>query len=249
MLGLKEEVVDLCRYVRQSVAEGRIGLRYQPIYDLGGAGVIGYEVLTRFEAEPNTERTFEVIEEEDPMLAITLGAWVLARSLIQLAPTKAQIWLNVSAHQLVPHKGFDALVREACSRAEVEPSKLVIEITERRVIGEIHLHTIAKLCDMGVGIAIDDFGNRHNNWEMLELVAPVATYLKISKDYLKGGPGSINWESLESLVSVTAPHMGLQTVAEGVEHPAQAQFLQDLGCHYGQGYFFSSELEIAEVPI
>lgn len=117
------------------------------------------------------------------------------------------------------------------------------------MVGEGHLYTIAKLCDIGVEIAIDDFGNRHNNWEMLELVAPVATYIKISKDFLTGGPGSINWESLEALISVTAPHMGLKTVAEGVEHPSQAQFLHNLGCQYGQGYFFSSELEIAEVPI
>jgi EAL domain-containing protein (putative c-di-GMP-specific phosphodiesterase class I) len=121
----------------------------------------------------------------------------------------------------------------------VPPANLVVEITESTLIIDTDDagRALRTLCDLGVRMAIDDFGSGYSSLSYLQRF-PV-DYLKIDRSFIAGigrEPGS---EALAHAIVRLAGALGIVAVAEGIEHHEQAATLRRWGCEYGQGFLFA----------
>ncbi len=247
--GMHEDLADrleLRGQLLMGVESEQFVVHYQPLIDLRSGAIIGMEALVRWEhpvrgmVPPND---FISLAEETG-LVLPIGDLVLRKAIAQLA-----IWqehhspglvmsINISARQL----RHDALVRsveEAIRQAGVEPASVILEITERDVMDdtEANLKRLAALKAIGVQIAIDDFGTGYSSLAYLQQF-PV-DIVKIAKEFVDTIPNSEDGGVLANAIIELARALGMATIAEGIELPAQARRLQGWACDIGQGWLWS----------
>ncbi len=128
------------------------------------------------------------------------------------------------------------------SKHGVNPANVEIELTESVAIDNIELiaKRLAAVRASGVSIAIDDFGTGYSSLNILRQMD--VDRLKIDRAFVSGQDGLNEDYSIAGMVLQLAGQLGLETIAEGVETQAQYDKLLQLGCGYGQGYFFSQPL-------
>jgi EAL domain-containing protein (putative c-di-GMP-specific phosphodiesterase class I) len=149
--------------------------------------------------------------------------------------------VNVSTMQL-DDPGFVGEVADALQRWDIEPDRLVLEITESGVMRspEEALRTMLALRELGVTLALDDFGTGHSSLAHLREF-PIDT-LKIARPFVAGLPdGELDGVFVEAIVRL-ATSLGLEVVAEGIESAGQADAVAALGCTHGQGFYFGAPL-------
>jgi len=146
--------------------------------------------------------------------------------------------INVSPRQLVI-PGFVRTVADTIDEFGLNANSVCLEITERALVGDIKTtrRTLAKLKEVGVQIAIDDFGTGYAVLAHLKSL-PVDT-LKIDAGFVRDLDTNTSDLAIVRSILVLAEAFGLQLVAEGVETPAAAMTLIELGCHRAQGFLFS----------
>jgi len=199
--------------------------------------------------------TFVGLAEESGMI-VPLG-----RHVLQVACRQAFAWfgagrtgpfvsVNLASRQLRDEHLVDD-VRAALSDNGLRPQQLQLEITESAVIGTDPLtgHTLDALADMGVRLAIDDFGTGYSNLTYLRRLP--LDELKLDGSFLRGlhceeAADPVDVQLVGSIVSL-AHLLGLTVTAEGVETQAQVTILSGLGCDAGQGTYFSSAADPADV--
>jgi len=252
-LGLKSDLLDAVA----GGCERQFVLVYQPVVLLESGEVAGLEALLRWrhptrgmiapaEFIPIAEETGAVVE---------LGRWVL-----QQACVEAQRWtpqpgrppltlsVNVSARQL-RGDGLVEHVREALSVSGMAPRRLVLEITETQVMRDVAqaVATLNAVKALGVRVAIDDFGTGYSSLSQLQKL-PVDV-LKVDREFtLTDDDGASEHAGMLSAVIEIGDSLGLRTVAEGIETPAQLRQLLALNYRYGQGYLFSRPVTAERVP-
>jgi EAL domain-containing protein (putative c-di-GMP-specific phosphodiesterase class I) len=152
-----------------------------------------------------------------------------------------RVAVNVSARWF-GHPGFVDSVRRALRISGIEPSRIVLEITEGAMLrlGEETERTMRALHALEIGVAIDDFGTGYASMAYLKL--PAVAYLKIDRSFVTGLPDSNNDAAITSAMLAMAGSLGLTTIAEGIETEAQHEFLLQAGCVEGQGYLYSYPL-------
>ena len=238
-------------------AEGRNELRlhYQPIVDLADGSIVGIEALVRWNAPGRgllMPADFIGLAEESGVI-VEIGRWVLEH-----ACNDTQAWrqafdleglsvsVNLSARQF-QHPDLVAEVGAALASSGLDPSRLVLEITES-VLMQTTTATIGKLADLrriGVRLAIDDFGTGYSSLGYLERF-PV-DILKIDKTFIDGIGERGNRPVLARAIVQLGRALGLLVIAEGIERAEQATALRRLGCTRGQGYLFARPLPADEV--
>jgi diguanylate cyclase (GGDEF)-like protein len=220
---------------------GEIAVHYQPVVRLADGEVEGFEVLARW---PHPTRGLLTAGEflpaaEETGLSIELGRVVMQQALeaARQWPERLSIWLNVAPAELANERLVDT-VAEALERYGVEPSRLVIEVTESAVIqgSDAALTAMQRFRDLGVSLTIDDFGTGYSSLSRLAEF-PIQS-LKIPKPFVDKLIGEEPDEAFVDAILRLSDSLGLATVAEGIEHPAQAARLRELGCRLGQGYLF-----------
>jgi EAL domain-containing protein (putative c-di-GMP-specific phosphodiesterase class I) len=147
------------------------------------------------------------------------------------------IWLNLAPAELANERLVDTLA-DALDRYGVDPGRLVIEVTESGVIqgSDAALVAMQRLRDLGVSLTIDDFGTGYSSLSRLAEF-PIES-LKIPKPFVDKLMGEDADEAFVDAILRLGDSLGLSTVGEGIEHPAQAERLRQLGCRLGQGYLF-----------
>lgn len=236
--------------LREAVAHRRITVEYQPIVAIGSGGILGVEVLARW-THPERGRVapevFIPIAERTGLIG-DLGlhvfecACVAARQLHRIDP-QLEITVNVSPVQLacpeLARRFGDALARHG-----VEPSRVVVEITETALVQDVSLaaERLAELKEIGVRVAVDDFGVGHSSLSHLRNF-PVDV-LKIDKSFVDGLPDG---GQLARAVIQMGAMLGLDVVAEGIEQQVQLDELRVLGCAQGQGYLFASPMSYDDI--
>src|SRR5262249_22453462 len=143
--------------------------------------------------------------------------------------------VNLSARQFREHD-IIATVRSALEETGLPAGSLILEITEsglmRRTAATIS--RLEALRELGVHLAIDDFGTGYSSLSYLERF-PI-DILKIDRSFVStGGSGS----PVARAVVELGRTLGLEVIAEGIEHADQARWLAELGCRFGQGYLFA----------
>jgi diguanylate cyclase (GGDEF)-like protein len=216
-------------------------VHYQPVVRLADGVIEGFEVLARW---PHPTRGLLSAADflpaaEETGLTIELGRVVLHQALeaARRWPKRLSIWLNLAAAELANERLVDTLA-EALKGYGVEPSRLVIEVTESGVIqgSDGALVAMRRLRELGVGLSIDDFGTGYSSLSRLAEF-PIES-LKIPKPFVDRLVGEDMDEAFVDAILRLGDSLGLAAVAEGIEHPAQAERLRQMGCRFGQGYLF-----------
>src|SRR5439155_25642684 len=143
---------------------------------------------------------------------------------------------------------FVGIVAQALEETGVAPERLCLEITESAVLADADaaLVMLRELKALGVRLAIDDFGVGHASLRQLRQLLPVDT-LKIDKSFVDGILSDEEDSAIVEAVVRLAHSLGLEAVAEGVEHADQAQRLSGMRCQAAQGYHFARPLPAAEI--
>jgi EAL domain-containing protein (putative c-di-GMP-specific phosphodiesterase class I) len=223
-------------------------LVYQPIVDLDTGRMTSVESLLRW-THPvlgvvSPAEFIPIAEESGHVVA--LGEWVMRQSCVQWARWQAQdaasapgtVSVNVSRAQLRQAGRLLALVRSALAEAGMPATALQLEITEREVSHEATdtRELMQTLCDMGVRLAMDDFGTGASSLGCLREF-PFHT-IKIDKSFVTDLCRDPHVLAVAHATVNVIENLGMVSVAEGIEEPGELATLQALGCRYGQGFLF-----------
>jgi diguanylate cyclase (GGDEF)-like protein/PAS domain S-box-containing protein len=248
--------------LRRALADpacGQFAVHFQPIVRLEDETVVGVEALARWNHPtrgPLPPMTFIPIAEASGLI-VPLGAWVLRqacragerwaanrRATADAPPLTLTV--NLSGRQLQA-PGLVDDVAAALAESGIEPSTLVLEITETVIMQqtESNLLTLHALKALGIRLAIDDFGTGYSSLSYLQRF-PI-DILKIDKSFVDGLSRGGSDAALARTIIALGDTLALRCIAEGVEDDAQRTHLQALGCDYAQGFFFARPLPLAEV--
>jgi EAL domain-containing protein (putative c-di-GMP-specific phosphodiesterase class I) len=230
-------------------------LEYQPQISLTDEHLEGFEALVRWRHPalgPIGPYRFIPLAEETGFI-VELGRWVLQAACREAATwddvgdTPLSVSVNISARQL-DSNSLVADVESALANSRLDPSRLVLEVTESilMVDPERTARALSRLRDMGIRIAIDDFGTGYSSLGYLHQF-PV-DILKIDKSFVDPlAEATEEGAAFVQLILRLARDLRVTTVAEGVESGAQRDALAKLHCHSAQGYLISRPLPVLGV--
>ncbi|MBU3003347.1 EAL domain-containing response regulator [Paraglaciecola arctica] len=232
--------------IQQAINTNQFSLYFQPKVRLEDGVVENAEVLMRWEHSSLgwvSPIEFISLSELDGQIE-KIGSWLLDNSITQLIGLRKQygeslnLSINVSPRQLKNSQIVDEL-RYLLTRTGLVPSSLELEITEGCVIEDLQQtgKVLWQLKELGVRIAIDDFGAGYSSFAYLtKLPVDVLKLDKILIDDLETNKDVINM--LQSIIGL-CKRMDIDVVAEGVENQRQVELLKELECDYIQGYVYS----------
>ncbi|AKN17749.1 hypothetical protein B586_16040 [Mycobacterium haemophilum DSM 44634] len=238
---------DVELHLRRGVESDALRLAYLPEVDLRTGDIIGVEALVRWQHPTRglLSPDFFIPVAESINLTGELDRWVFQTACTEFAEWQSVglgpdvlLRINISPGQLVTG-GFVNFVADMISRHGLDASSVCLEITENIVARNLHAAraTLAGLKDVGVQIAIDDFGKGYSVMSLLQTL-PV-DMLKIGKIFVRQlGSNTGDLVIVRGIMSL-AQGFQLDVVAEGVETEAAARALLAHGCYRGQGFLFS----------
>jgi len=238
--------------LRKAIEREELRVFYQPIVRLSTVQIAGVEALLRWwhnESEMVGPADFIEIAEETGLI-VPIGRWVLKETCRQ-----AHAWhqnfpmdppltttVNVSPRQFA-QSNLVADVQDALRETGVNPGSLQLEITETVAMSDPKNTTriFSQLKDLGVRLSIDDFGTGHSSLSRLRGF-PVDV-LKIDRSFIRSIEHDVESREIARLIVTLAHHLNLKVIAEGVETEGQRDYLEQFGCEFGQGYFYSPPID------
>ncbi len=233
--------LDLESQLRTAVRQGQLRLHVQPIVDLRSGALVGREALVRWQ---HPERgllppaLFLPVAEQTGLIE-DLGRWVLdeAARIAEATPGQGYVAINVSPSQ-VRRTGLTEDVRAALAGRRLDPSRLVIELTESVMLSGAPSarDQLEQLDALGVRLVVDDFGTGFSALSHLRDL-PVSG-IKIDRSFTQGLGRDRHCERIVEALTGLAQGLDVDLVAEGVETEHQAGLLAGIGCRHAQGYLF-----------
>lgn len=226
--------------LRQSIHNGQFELYFQPQINRDGR-TVGAEALVRWNHPVRgVIEPLEFIDvAEETGLILELGLWILTDACRFISQTDLDhVAVNISTLQF-RHPDFIDQVIDILARTGAPPDRLMIEITERIVIGDVDdaVRRMNALKARGIRFAIDDFGTGYSSLAYLKRLP--LDQLKINNDFIRDiDTDASNGLLVETIISM-AQHLGLEVVAEGVETQAECEFLHAHGSNLIQGFYYS----------
>jgi EAL domain-containing protein (putative c-di-GMP-specific phosphodiesterase class I) len=237
--------LSLTRELRRALGNEELELHYQPIFALDDGRPVGAEALLRWH---HPERglvgpgEFIGVAEESGLIE-PMGEWV-----VEALCRQARAWadeglaldlsFNVSLRQMRSRR-LTTTVADCVAMYGLDPSRLVAEITESATMQEPDRveRTLAQFHEIGVRLAIDDFGAGFSSLGRLEQM-PV-DILKIDRSFLGRLDTDGRGAAIVGTIIQLADALGMEAVAEGIETEAQRALLVERGCRLGQGYLLA----------
>ena len=241
--------------LRKALEQNEFSLLYQPKVNLRTGELLGVEALLRWNNQILGELSPSVFVPyaESTGDIVPIGAWVLRESCRQMRLWResglkvGHVAVNVSFRQFLSER-FTRDVSDALRENGLPGECLELELTERVFVddGFETQNTIADLRRLGVRIVIDDFGEGYSALGYLRRLNVHG--IKISHHFMREIPHSDVDTKVCRAMIMMADSLGLSVVAEGVETPAQCDFLLSLGSEVAQGFMFSAPICAAVLP-
>jgi diguanylate cyclase (GGDEF)-like protein/PAS domain S-box-containing protein len=240
--------------LRGVIKRDELTLHYQPIVSVTDGSVVGLEALVRWEHPQRgvvAPADFIPLAEESGLI-VAIGAWVLEEACRQTARWQeahprsppVQVFVNVSERQLTPD--FIDTVSNALEQSGLDPTRLVLEITESVVVESPQSADLLRaLRKRGVQLALDDFGTGYSS--LAYLTRFPLDILKIDRSLLANlGQGEQAFKVAAAAIEMGRA-LGMTVIGEGVETTEQLAHLQELDCPFAQGYLFAKPQPAAAI--
>jgi len=238
--------------LRTALSERQFRVYYQPVVELATRRIVSFEALLRWEhPSQGLISPYRFIEAaEDTGILVSIGHWLLLQACRQLRAWEdshlperpTHVTVNVSARQFADAR-LVTDVQDALQETGVDPSRLQLEITESIAASDPRLTVsiLSHLKLMGIEVILDDFGTGTTSLRGLREF-PVDA-LKIDRSLVREMQTDRATSDIVEVIVSLAHKMKLRAVAEGIETPRQLERLLELGCEFGQGYYFSQPLD------
>ncbi|HEX2016482.1 MAG TPA: EAL domain-containing protein [Solirubrobacteraceae bacterium] len=241
--------------LRKAIDRGELRVYYQPEVHLADGRMYGLEALVRWQHPVHglvAPSEFIPVAEESGLI-VPLGEWVLREACQQISawrealPAARELCMavNLSPRQLA-EAALPEVVAHALSESGLEAESLCLELTESAAI-DVGVPTLGRLKDIGVRLALDDFGIGFSSLNQIRRMPPVDT-IKIDRSFIEDIGRAPTDSAIVAAIVGMAASLGTATIAEGIETPEQARHLRSLGCDRGQGFYFARPVPPADVP-
>ena len=227
--------------LREALARNEFTVEYQPLVDLARNEIVGCEALLRWHHPIRgliSPEVFVPIAEASSSI-VEIDRWVLREACAAAATFRAfapnlSMSVNLSARDL-REDDLSGHVASALVQYGIPAHALVMEVTETAAIDDAALPALERLRALGVHIAMDDFGIGYSSLAHLKQL-PI-TMLKIDRTFIRDVIADKSDRAIVVSIVNIAKAFGLRVVAEGIENEAQAEFVRDIGCDHGQGFW------------
>jgi diguanylate cyclase (GGDEF)-like protein/PAS domain S-box-containing protein len=238
--------------LRTALAERQFRIHYQPVIELKTRRILSFEALLRWEHPTqgliSPDRFIEAAE--DTGILVSIGHWLLVQACWQLrewevndrSGSPMNVTVNVSGRQFADARLANE-IQDALQQTGVDPSRLQLEMTEKIAAADpkLTITVLSHLRHLGIGMVLDDFGT--GSMPLVALTRFPVDALKIDRSLIREMQSDRGTSDIVELIILLAHKMKLKVIAEGIETSRQLERLIELGCDYGQGYFFSQPME------
>ncbi len=240
--------------LQRALAQQEFVTYYQPIVNLQTEKISGFEALVRWHhPERGTISPQEFIPcMEETGLIIAVGMVVLKQACQQLHLWQQRGWteLNMSVNLSVRQFSSPTLLADIdriLTDTAINPAYLKLEITESAIMdnAELAISLTEELRSRQIQISIDDFGTGYSSLGYLHQFS--VDNLKIDRSFVNQIQAENRSYQVVNTIIALSDRLELAVIAEGIETTEQMQWLQQLGCEFGQGYLFSKPLAAPEI--
>jgi diguanylate cyclase (GGDEF)-like protein len=252
MAGQAASLVSLEADLHVALERHELRLLFQPIVDLRTYAMVGAEALLRWrhpvESVLAPDRFLRIAEEAGLMVPIT--RWIILRVIrvagvwLRHLPANQKFFISINlSPTALRDPGLSEYVASLLRETQLPPSLLKFELTEAALIGNVGAarETLDQLHGLGLELMLDDFGTGYSSLSNLQLFP--FDFVKIDRPFAnRTGSDQANTGMMAAMVQM-AGSLNLTAIAEIVETEAAAKALQEMGCDYGQGYYFSEPIE------
>ena len=226
----------------EAIDRGEVWVAYQPKLDIAKRRIVGAEALARWthpEKGPIAASEFVAAAEQHNRIGkltdFVLEKAVAAAAQFNKRESDFNVAVNLSA-RLLTDKGFTLRLSALLARHGLAPNRLTLELTETAALADSGdgLDMINRLCDLGVNIAIDDYGTGQSTLEYLKKIP--ANEIKIDQSFVKSIVDNRSDRLMVQSTIALAHSLGRKVVAEGVEHRDILDVLVELECDVAQGF-------------
>jgi diguanylate cyclase (GGDEF)-like protein/PAS domain S-box-containing protein len=238
--------------LRTALTERQFRIHYQPVLQLDTRRIMSFEALLRWEhPTQGLISPYRFIDAaEDSGILVSIGHWLMVQACWQLrewevnnrSGSPMNVTVNVSARQFADARLAND-IQDALQQTGVDPSRLQLEMTEKIASADpkLTVTVLSHLKHFGIGTVLDDFGT--GSTSLVGLTQFPVDALKIDRSLIREMQTDRSASDTVELIILLAHKMNLKVIAEGIETARQLERLIELGCEYGQGYFFSQPME------
>jgi diguanylate cyclase (GGDEF)-like protein len=252
MAGQAATLVSLEADLHVALEKHELRLLFQPVVDLRTYRMVGAEALLRWrhpvESVLAPDKFLRIAEEAGLMVPIT--RWIILR-VVKLAgewlrrlPANQKFFISINlSPTALRDPGLADYIAALLRETQLPPSLLKFELTEAALISNVGAarETLDRLHAMGIQLMLDDFGTGYSSLSYLQLFP--FDFVKIDRPFVNSsGSDQANTGMMAAMVQM-AGSLNLTAIAEIIETEAAARALQEMGCDYGQGYYFSEPIE------
>jgi diguanylate cyclase (GGDEF)-like protein len=252
MAGQAADLVSLEADLHVALEKNELRLLFQPIVDLRTYRMVGAEALLRWrhpvESVLAPDKFLRIAEEAGLMVPIT--RWIILK-VIKLAgewqrrlPADEKFFISINLSQAaLRDPGLSEYIASLLRETRLPPAMLKFELTEAALISNVRVarEVLDRLHGTGIQLMLDDFGTGYSSLSYLQLFP--FDFVKIDRPFVnRADSDQANTGMMAAMVQM-AGSLKLATIAEIIETEAAANALKEMGCNFGQGYYFSEPIE------
>jgi PAS domain S-box-containing protein len=235
----------------EALARDNISPHFQPLVELHTGKLTGFEVLSRWKHPVMgmipPDRFIPLAEETGLIGLLTEKILGKAFAAVSVLPGTFSLSVNVSALQF-RDRDLPVLIEQAVLRGGFACHRLILEVTESALVDNLQQarEISMRLKELGIRLALDDFGTGYSSLRHLQALP--FDELKVDASFVGSMDHTRGSRKIAAAIVGLGHSLGLITVAEGIETPAQAEMLLWLGCDRGQGWLYGRPVPAEELP-